>query len=100
MVVCKPILVISLRPRPKSRLINSAVTVATILRWLKTVISQSGQQGSGGTVRSVTTSTAIGIGVTMEKVLEAGDWSRASTFRNFYYKSVPINHLQKMMSSL
>ena len=79
---------------------HGAVTVATLLRWLKTVISQSGQHGSGGTVRSVTTSTAIGIGVTMEKVLEAGDWSRASTFRNFYYKSVPINDLQNMMSSL
>ena len=74
--------------------------MATLLHWLKSVISQSGQHGSGGSVRSVTTSTAIGVGVTIEKVLEAGDWSRASTFRNFYYKSVPINHLQQMMSSL
>ena len=79
---------------------HGAAAVTTLLRWLKSVISQSGQLGSGGSVRSVTTSTAIGVGVTMEKVLEAGDWSRASTFRNFYYKSVPINHLQKMMSSL
>ena len=82
-------------PRP-----HGAAAVATLLRWLKSVISQSGQHGPGGSVRSVTTSTAIGVGVTIEKVLEAGDWSRASTFRNFYYKSVPINHLQQMMSSL
>ena len=79
---------------------HDAATIWTILRWLKTVISQSGQQGSGGSVRSVTTSTAVGTGVTMEKILKAGDWSRATTFRNFYYKPVPINHLQHMLSTL
>ena len=77
-----------------------AATVPTILRWLKSVISQSGQQGSGGSVRSVTTSTAVGTGVTIEKILKAGDWSRATTFKNFYYKPVPINHLQHMISNL
>ena len=79
---------------------HDAATISTLLRWLKTVISQSGQQGSGGSVRSVTTSTAVGIGVTMEKILKAGDWSRATTFRNFYYKPVPINHLQHILSTL
>ena len=79
---------------------HDAATISTILRWLKTVISQSGQHGSGGSVRSVTTSTAVGTGVTMEKILKAGDWSRATTFRNFYYKPVPINHLQHMLSTL
>jgi hypothetical protein len=79
---------------------HEAASVATLLRWLKTVISQSGQHGPGGSVRSVTTSTAIGVGVTIEKVLKAGDWSRASTFKNFYYKPVPIDHLQQMASFL
>ena len=76
-----------------------AATVPTILHWLKSVISQSGQQGSGVSVRSVT-STAVGTGVTIEKILKAGDWSRATTFKNFYYKPVPINHLQHMISNL
>ena len=78
---------------------HEAASVATLLRWLKSVITHSGQHGSGGSVRSVTTSTAIGVGV-IEKILKAGDWSRASTFKNFYYKPVPINHLQRMVSIL
>ena len=79
---------------------HGPATVSTLLRWLKSVITQSGQQGSGGSVRSVTTSTAVGIGITIEKILKAGDWSRATTFRNFYYKPVPLNHLQQMMTTL
>ena len=79
---------------------HEAASVATLLRWLKSVITHSGQHGTGGSVRSVTTSTAIGVGVTIEKILKAGDWSRASTFKNFYYKPVPINHLQQMVSIL
>ena len=62
--------------------------------------STPGQHASGGSVRSVTTSTAIGADVTVKKDLDAGQWSEASTFRNFYYKLVPMNHFKKMMSSL
>ena len=51
---------------------HGAAAVATLLRWLKSVISQSGQHGPGGSVRSVTTSTAIGVGVTIEKFWRLG----------------------------
>ena len=69
---------------------HKEAAVATIASWVKSVISQSGQSGTGGSVRSVATSSAFCRGVSLEKILKAGDWSRVSTFKRFYYKSVPL----------
>ena len=69
---------------------HKAAAVATIAGWLKSVITQSGQQGTAGSTRSVSTSNALSKGVTLEKVMKSGDWVRASTFRQFYYKPVPV----------
>ena len=51
----------------------------------------SGQAGSGGSVRSASTSYAVARGASLETVLQAGDWARASTFRKFYFKAVPLS---------
>ena len=75
---------------------HKVASCATLSRWIHTVIVQSGQQGIGGSTCSQITSTAVGQGATLEKVLKAGDWSRASTFRKFYFNSVPLNHLQNV----
>ena len=64
--------------------------MATIAGWLKSVITQSGQQGTAGSTRSVSTSNALSKGVTLEKVMKSGDWARASTFSRFYYRPVPV----------
>ena len=69
---------------------HKAAAVATIAGWLKSVITQSGQQGTAGSTRSVSTSNALSKSVTLEKVMKSGDWVRASTFRQFYYKPVPV----------
>ena len=69
---------------------HKAAAVATIAGWLKSVIAQSGQHGTAGSTRSVSTSTALCKGVTLEKIMKAGDWARASTFKKFYYKAVPM----------
>ena len=79
---------------------HKAASVATLLRWMRSVIYKSGQRGTGGSFRSVATSTAVAKGMTMSKVLKAGDWSRATTFRNFYYKPVPINDLQNVVINM
>ena len=69
---------------------HKAAAVATIAGWLKAVITQSDQQGTAGSTRSVSSSNALSKGVTLEKVMKSGDWARASTFSRFYYKPVPV----------
>ena len=64
-----------------------AVLAATISKWLSSVISLSGQWGTGGSVRSVSTSCALGRGATLQSILEAGDWARVSTFKKYYYNA-------------
>ena len=64
--------------------------MATIAGWMKNVIKQSGQHGTAGSTRSVSTSNALSRGVTLDKILKAGDWARVSTFKRFYYKAIPV----------
>lgn len=64
---------------------------ATLSAWIVKVIKQSGQTGSGGSVRSVASSKAVSSGAPLETVLAAGDWARESTFKRFYYKPGPLS---------
>jgi hypothetical protein len=77
---------------------HAAAKKSTIASWISKVISMSGQAGSGGSVRSVASSQAVSRGVTLEKVLEAGDWARESTFRRFYFKPAPLSFVEGVMS--
>ena len=79
---------------------HKQASATTICRWLKVVITQSGQLGSGGSTRSVSMSTAVGRGVTIDSIVKAGDWARARTFRQYYYKPVPVNHLQNAVLTI
>ena len=79
---------------------HSSVSSVTICRWLKTVINMSKQRGTGGSTRSVTTSTAVGRGVTIDSIIKSGDWARTKTFRNHYYKPVPVNDLQHSIMTM
>ena len=63
-----------------------AVAASTIAAWLKKTIALSGQQGSGGSTRSASSSEAMMKGASLHSVLSAGDWARASNFRKFYFK--------------
>ena len=85
-------LLLSLRPPHK------AASKAVIARWLEQVIAESGQKGTGGSVRSAATSKAISAGISTEMVLKAGDWSRESTFRRFYFKPVPLSFSDAVLS--
>jgi hypothetical protein len=76
---------------------HDSASAATIASWLKKVIDMSGQTGSGGSTRSVATSTAFRRGVPLETVLNAADWSRASTFRKYYWKSEPVSFDRKVL---
>ena len=58
---------------------HKAASVASIARWIAQVISFSGQTGTGGSVRSASSSYALAKGASLEAVLDAGDWSRVAT---------------------
>ena len=63
--------------------------MTTVAQWMKKVIDLSGQSGTAGSSRSVASSNAMCRGVTLDKIMKAGDWARASTFGK-YYKAVPL----------
>ena len=77
---------------------HKAVSKVTIAAWLSKVIELSGQQGSGGSVRSAASSRAITQGASLEAVLEAGDWARQATFKRFYYKPAPLSFQNAVLS--
>ena len=68
----------------------SKASTTTIARWIKAVIDMSGETGTGGSTRSVSTSTALSKQVTLEKIVKAGDWARMSTFKRHYYRAMPL----------
>ena len=66
-------------------------------RWLAKVITLSGQAGTGGSVRSASTSFAVNSGVSIETIPAVGDWSQENTFRKFYCRAVPFFLPKKCM---
>ena len=78
----------------------SKATPATLARWVKSAIIQSGQWGTGGSARGVVTSTVLTLGETLGEVMMAADWTRSSTFTKFYYKAIPMNHIQEAVNKL
>ena len=51
----------------------SAAATSTIARWLADIITLSGQEGSGGSTRAVSSSYAASQGASITSVLAAGD---------------------------
>ena len=73
------------------------VTTQTISKWLVAVIecaykeqkkSLDSKRLRAHSTRSVSSSWALFKGASMKSILEAGDWSRQSTFTRFYLKNV------------
>lgn len=67
------------------------VTSATISRWIKDLMKFAGidtETFKAHSVRGAATSKAMGQGMTMTQVLEHGNWSKAQTFKKFYYRDV------------
>ena len=59
----------------------------TISRWMKEVLRNAGIDTTvfgPGSTRSATTSKALAAGASIDEILQAGGWSRASTFQKFY----------------
>jgi len=63
---------------------HTKVSTRMLSSWMSKVIMSSGQTGSSA--RSASVSKLFNSGLSLDKILQAGDWSRASTFLTHYYK--------------
>ena len=68
-------------------LIHGGAAKSTLSRCISDIISSSNQSGKGGSCRSASSSKALTSNLTLESLLEAGEWYRESTFLKFYNKS-------------
>ena len=78
---------------------HGQATVITIARWIAQVISMWGQTGSGGSTRSVSTSYALAKGASLADILDAGNWTRETTFKKFYYQPVPLSFMKHVFGN-
>ena len=64
---------------------HGAVMSSTISRWLKKTLQEAnlGQQSTGYTTMSAASTAAAIAGL---EIINRADWSRESTFYQFYYK--------------
>ena len=67
---------------------HTAAARGTLARWIADIISSTDQRGTGGSVRLASSSKALAGNLALDSVLEAGEWSRTSTFFRFYNKTV------------
>ena len=70
---------------------HKPVTSATISRWMKNLMEQSGidvEQFKPHSVRAAATSAASNFGVSIKDILKAANWARESTFLRFYHKPI------------
>ena len=50
-----------------------------------------------GSIRATSASHARAAGVSVKTIMESADWSRASTFENFYSKTIPSESLKGLI---
>ncbi|KAM4807601.1 integrase/recombinase xerD homolog [Rhinophrynus dorsalis] len=76
------------------------VSSATLARWVRWIMQLSGIDISlfgAHSSRGAMASKALQVGGRLEDVLRAADWSRESTFRDFYFK--PVVHVASQVVS-
>ena len=68
---------------------HKPVTTQRLAHWVKDLLKEAGvdtEVFKAHSVRGATTSAAMHKGVHISDILSTADWSRESTFRNFYYR--------------
>ena len=68
---------------------HKVVSSATISRWVKQVLAESGVNTDvfkAHSVRVASSSTALTKGISIGDIMQTAGWSRSSTFEKFYYK--------------
>lgn len=93
----KPLLFLSFKKPHKP------VSPATLSRWLKEIIRQSGIESifKGHSVRGASTSAAKAAGLSIDTIISMADWTNKSTFNKFYYRpSLPVKYGTSVLSNL
>ena len=62
--------------------------------------AESSRNFKAHSVRGASTSMAARLGVTVETILEAADWSSESVFQKFYYKPTRTSQFAQAVLSL
>jgi len=73
---------------------HKPVTTQCLAHWIKDLLKKAGVNTDvfkAHSVRGATTSAALDKGVLISDILSTADWSRESTFRNFYYRPSTAN---------
>jgi len=73
---------------------HKPVTTQCLAHWIKDLLKEAGVNTDvfkAHSVRGATTSAALDKGVLISDILSTADWSRESTFRNFYYRPSTAN---------
>ena len=68
---------------------HKPISLATLGRWLKDIISRAGIDTDifkAHSVRGAAATSSFNIGIPLQDILKLVDWSTDSTFRRFYYK--------------
>jgi hypothetical protein len=71
----------------------------TIKRWIVSVLSEAGVEGSAGSTRAAAASFALASNVSLSTVLEAADWSRSTTMFRHYVRLLPPEVLAHVASN-
>ena len=78
-------------------------SVATISRWIKSVLRNSGvntHEFKPASVRTAVASKVALKGVSISSILKLGGWTRESTFTKYYKKPIRSNKLVSIQSSI
>ena len=79
---------------------HKPITSATISRWMRSLMAESGidvDQFKPHSVRAAATSAASNLGVSIKDILKAANWASESTFLRFYHKPVEKNNFGKVI---
>jgi hypothetical protein len=66
-----------------------AAAKGTIKRWILSVLSQAGVQGTPGSTRAAAASYSLARNISLKTVMDAADWSRSSTLFRHYMRLLP-----------
>ena len=79
---------------------HNPVTSATIVRWVKEVLSLAGvdiMAFSSHSTRAASASAARNRGVSVKDIMDAAGWTRQSTFETYYNKLLPSEFTQAVL---
>jgi hypothetical protein len=70
---------------------QSIAARGTIKRWIISVLSEAGVEGSAGSTRAAAASFSLARNIALSTMLEAADWSRSKTlFRHYVHLLPPV----------